>query len=225
MCGRFLLITVSRDVAERFELDEEPSLSPRYNIAPTQMVAAIRLGPHTARRKLHMLKWGLIPFWSKDGSMGARMINARADTAAQKPVFRAAFRHRRCLILADGFYEWKRDKGTKQPYLVRTADGKTFAFAGLWEAWQDPHGDLIESCAILTTDANELVLPIHDRMPVILRRTDYDLWLDPLVNRPELLEHLLCPYPAVEMTARPANPKVNKSSYDQPDCIEWPSSP
>jgi putative SOS response-associated peptidase YedK len=225
MCGRFLLMTAGRDLAERFELVEIPSLEPRHNVAPTQMIAAIRLEAQTGTRKLHMLKWGLIPFWSKDSTMGPKLINARAETAAQKPAFRAAFRYRRCLIPADGFYEWKRDKGKKQPYLIAMADGNTFAFAGLWETWREPQGELIESCTILTTDANEVVLPIHDRMPVILKHEDYPLWLDSAVTRPELLQPLLSSYPAAEMIVRPANPKVNKSSYDQPDCLEWSSNP
>lgn len=222
MCGRFLLVTLGRDLAERFELAEEPSVEPRYNIAPTQMVAAIRVDVDKRQRRLTMLKWGLIPFWAKDMTIGSRMINARAETVADKPAFRAAFKHRRCLVPADGFYEWKREKGKKQPYLIRMADLSPFAFAGLWEQWKDPEGNMVESCTILTTDANPLIEPIHDRMPVILPPPDYDLWLNPGVKKRDALEPLLRAYPREEMTMSPANPKVNSSTYDAPECMEPP---
>jgi putative SOS response-associated peptidase YedK len=168
MCGRFVLMTPGRDLAERFGLEEEPVLEPRYNIAPTQMVAIIRLEKETGRRRLDFVRWGLIPFWSKDPSIGNKLINARAETAAEKPAFSSAFKSRRCLVPADGYYEWKKRKeGQKQPYLARNADGTPFAFAGLWEKWQAPEDQIIESCTILTTDANDLTRPIHDRMPVV----------------------------------------------------------
>jgi len=220
MCGRFVLMTPGKDLAERFGLQEIPDLKPRYNIAPTQMVVIIRLDRNTLQRRLVQVKWGLIPFWAKDTSMRHRLTNARAESVTQKPAFRAAFKQRRCLIPADGFYEWKRREGGRQPYLLRNANGITFAFAGLWESWKGPDGEIIESCTILTTDANDLTRPIHDRMPVILHPRDYELWLDPEVKDPNLLKPLLCPYPSEEMIVRPVSPKVNKASYDGPDCVK-----
>ena len=221
MCGRFVLMTQGTSLAERFKLEEVPDLEPRYNIAPTQKVAIIRLNPETLQRRLVLVKWGLIPFWAKDTSIGNRLINARAESAAEKPAFRSAFKSKRCLVPADGYYEWKKMKGgQKQPYLARNADGSPFAFAGLWERWQAPEDEVIESCTILTTDANDLTQPIHDRMPVILKPEDYDLWLDPQVKAPNLLKPLLRPYPSEEMVAEPVSPKVNKASYDAPDCVE-----
>ena len=221
MCGRFVLMTPGRDLAERFRLEEEPVLEPRYNIAPTQMVAIIRLNPETLQRRLLLVKWGLIPFWAKDKSIGNRLINARAESASEKPAFRSAFKSKRCLVPADGYYEWKKMKGgQKQPYLARNADGTPFAFAGLWERWQAPEDEVIESCTILTTDANDLTQPIHDRMPVILKPADYDLWLDTEVWDPNLLKPLLHPYPSGEMIVQPVSPKVNKATYDAADCVE-----
>lgn len=220
MCGRFVLMTLGRDLAERFELAHEPSLEPRYNIAPTQSVAAIRSDDtKEGSRRLDMLKWGLVPFWSKDSSSGPPLINARAETAAVKPAFRAAFRRRRCLIPSDGFYEWKRESGKKQPYFVSLAGGEVFAFAGLWEHWENPEGTTIDSCTILTTDANDLVQSIHDRMPVILGPQDYAEWLDRSIEVPDKLQHLLRPYPGHEMAMRPVAPKMNKATYDSPDCL------
>src|SRR5271157_5522444 len=221
MCGRFVLMSPGKLLAERFDLEEVPDLKPRYNIAPTQMVAVVRLEKETGRRRLDLLRWGLIPFWSKDPSIGNRLINARAESAAEKPAFRSAFKSGRCLVPADGYYEWKKGKGgQKQPYLARNADGSPFAFAGLWEKWQAPEDQIIASCTILTTDANDLTQPIHDRMPVILKPEDYDLWLDPQVKAPNLLKPLLRPYPSEEMVAEPVSPKVNKATYDAPDCVE-----
>jgi len=213
-------MTPGRDLAERFQLAEEPVLQPRYNIAPTQAVAAIREDAATLTRHLALLKWGLVPFWAKDMTIGPRMINARSETVASKPAFRAAFKHRRCLIPADGFYEWKKEKARKQPFLITMADQSPFAFAGLWEHWQDPQGSVLESCTILTAGSNDLVSSIHDRMPVILRPDDYGLWLDTARAGPDLLQPLLKPYPSERMTMRAVNPKVNNASYDAPDCIE-----
>jgi putative SOS response-associated peptidase YedK len=221
MCGRFVLMTPGRDLAQRFGLEEEPVLEPRYNVAPTQMVAVIRLDRDTLQRRLVLVKWGLVPSWAKDVSIGQRMINARAEAAAEKPAFRSAFKSRRCLVPADGYYEWKKRKGgQKQPYLARNADGTPFAFAGLWEKWRAPEDQIIETCTILTTHANDLTQSIHDRMPVILNPKGYGLWLDPEVNRPDLLKPLLQPYPSKDMTVMPVNSKVNKATYDASDCIE-----
>ena len=213
-------MTVGHDIAEHFQLSEEPELGPCYNIAPTQIVAVVRFDAENARRGLRLAKWGLIPFWAKDTSIGSRLINARAETAADKPAFRAAFKYRRCLVPADGFYEWKRLDKKRQPYFFGSADDKPLAFAGLWERWEGPDGEVIESCTILTTDANELLQPIHDRMPVILKAEDYDLWLDPAVQQPKVLQPLLKPYPSEEMSGHPVTSKVNKAAYESPDCIK-----
>jgi putative SOS response-associated peptidase YedK len=220
MCGRFVLMTLGRDLAQRFELAQEPPLEARYNIAPTQAVAVIRPGESAdSPRRLDVMRWGLVPFWSKDPLGGAPLINARAETAATKPAFRAAYRHRRCLIPADGFYEWKRESGKKQPYYLSMGDAKVFAFAGLWEHWENPEGSIIESCAILTTSANELVQSIHDRMPVILEPRNYQVWLDPKAKVGDNLQDLLKPYPGQDLAMRPIHPKMNKASYDAADCL------
>lgn len=225
MCGRFVLMALGRMVAELFELEEEPLLEPRYNIAPTQPVAVVRLAADRVTRELATLRWGLIPFWAKDTKIGYKMINAKSETIAEKPAFRVAFKHRRCLIPADGFYEWKKRKDSKQPYLVRMKDSLPFAFAGLWEHWDGKDGEVIQSCIILTTDANDLVMEIHDRMPVILHPKDYRIWLDITLSDPEKLLNLLKPYPADEMTAYPVNPVVNKPSEEGPKCVEPAASP
>ena len=169
-----------------------------------------------------MLHWGLIPSWAKDPKMGAKLINARAETVAEKPAFRTAFRQRRCLVLADGFYEWQtqENKKQKQPYYIRLNDWQPFAFAGLWERWQDAEGEVIESCTLLTTEANELMCPIHNRMPVILDPKDYDVWLDPEVKQADVLQSLLHPYASEKMTAYPVSKAVNKPSNDTAECIE-----
>jgi len=213
-------MTPGRDLAERFGLEEAPDLEPRYNIAPTQLVAVIRLDRDTLKRRLVLVKWGLVPYWSKDASTGQKMINARAESAAQKPAFRSAFKFKRCLVLADGFYQWKKGKVGKQPYLFKMADGSPFAFAGLWERWTSPEREVIESCALLTTEANEIMKPIHDRMPVILHPKNFDVWLDPKIKDPSILKPLLHPYPSNEMVAFPVSDKVNKASYDGPYCVE-----
>ncbi|MBI4964184.1 MAG: SOS response-associated peptidase [Desulfomonile tiedjei] len=221
MCGRFVLMTPGKSLAKLFGLEEEPDLGPRYNIAPTQQVAIIRRGPETLRRRLSLVRWGLVPFWAKDISIGSRLINARAESLPDKAAFRLAFKKRRCLVPSDGFYEWEKGKaGQRRPYFITSADEEPFAFAGLWESWTSPEKEVIESCTILTTDSNELVLQVHDRMPVILDAKDYDIWLDPDNQEPDLLTPLFKPFPAEKMKSRPVNPKVNKASYDAPDCIE-----
>lgn len=223
MCGRFTLVTPAKELAEQFRLIEVPSLSPRYNIAPTQPVAAVRQLPGNGARKLSLLHWGLVPFWAKEPGIGSRMINARSETAAEKPAFRAAFRRRRCLVLADGFYEWQRLERGKQPFYIRLRDGKPFAFAGLWEHWKGPDETTIDSCTLLTTEPNDLIRPVHNRMPVILAPEDYDLWLDPGVQEPELLRPLLRAYPSENMHAYPISTWVNNPRNDDPRCIEPPA--
>lgn len=220
MCGRFTLITPAEALAEQFQLFEIPSLAPRYNIAPTQPVAAVRRVPGDGQRELVLLRWGLVPFWAKDPGIGARMINARSETVAEKPAFRAAFRRRRCLVPADGFYEWRRLERGKQPFYVRLRDERPFAFAGLWEHWEGPDETAIDSCTLLTTEPNDLIRPVHSRMPVILAPKDYDLWLDPGVQKVELLQPLLRPYPSEGMLAYPISTWVNKPKNDSPRCIE-----
>ena len=222
MCGRFTLTQSAIAIADHFELDDDlPILAPRYNIAPAQPVAVIRAGSN--RQFTHQV-WGLIPAWAKDPAMGAKLINARAETLAEKPSFRSAFKYRRCLIPTDGFYEWQRIGTKKQPYLFGLADRQPFAFAGLWEHWQSADGSEIESCTIITTAANSLMRSIHDRMPVILQLQDYQQWLDPSVQKVDQIQSLLRPYePSSDLatlTAYPVSVRVNNPRHDSPDCIE-----
>jgi putative SOS response-associated peptidase YedK len=222
MCGRFTLRAPASVVAEQFALFDLPPLRPRFNIAPSQSVPVVRLQPEVPnpRRELVYVRWGLIPAWAKDPSVGNRMINARAETAAEKPAFRSALRRRRCLVAADGFYEWQRTERQKQPYFIRLRDDRPFAFAGLWESWQGPEGTPIQSCTLLTTAANDLMRPLHDRMPVILPPDAYQPWLDPALVRPEQLRPLLQPYPSEAMTACPVGTLVNSPTHDDLRCIE-----
>ncbi|MBF2002054.1 MAG: SOS response-associated peptidase [Synechococcales cyanobacterium M58_A2018_015] len=220
MCGRFTLTQSADAIADAFDLLELPIVAPRYNIAPTQPVPVVRAEAGSAQRQFTYLYWGLIPSWAKDPSMGARMINARAETVTEKPAFRAAFKRRRCLIVADGFYEWQATGRQKQPYYFCLPDRQPFALAGLWEHWQSSLGDEIESCTILTTAANDRLRPIHDRMPVILNRSQYNLWLDPQVQSADRLLPLLQPYPAEAMQHYPVSRAVNNPQNDSPDCIQ-----
>lgn len=220
MCGRFTLFDSSTSVAQGFGLTEVPSLSPRYNIAPSQEIAAVRIPPGGRAREFVLLRWGLVPSWAKDSSLGSRMINARAETAAEKPAFRSAIRRRRCLVPASGFYEWKRENGRKQPYFILLRAGKLFAFAGLWESWIDPAGSAVETCALLTTAPNDLLRPIHDRMPVIVSPRDYDLWLSPEMVDVKDISVLFRPYPAGEMETFPVGTAVNNPKTDSPALIE-----
>ncbi len=223
MCGRFTLRTPTPVLIQHFELGQIPPLPPRFNIAPTQSIAAVRVLAAGAERQLDLLHWGLIPSWAKEPSIGNRLINARAETLAEKPSFRDAYRKRRCLIAADGFYEWKKVGSKKQPYYITRKDQLPFAFAGLWEQWRDRtlrNAPLLESCTIITTDANELVEDLHDRMPVILEPGDFDLWLNPDEHDPKRLDPLLRPAPADGLTAYPVSPLVNRPTSDTPECVE-----
>ncbi len=198
-----------------------PLLSPRYNIAPGQPVFAVRQNPAAASpaREGTMLRWGLIPSWAADPAIGNRMINARSESVAEKPAFRAALRRRRCLVAADGFYEWKAEGRGKQPYFIHFSDDRLFAFAGLWESWEGPGHSSVESCTILTTEANELMLPIHPRMPVILPPKDYEKWLDPSEQGSAALLPLLVPYSGGGMEAYPVSRFVNSPSHEAPECL------
>ena len=219
MCGRYTLTTPVEVLAEEFGVTGPfPEVPLSYNVAPTQEVAAVLADD--GERHLEMLRWGLIPPWADDPRIGSRMINARSETAPEKPSFRRAFRERRCLVLADGFYEWRRtDSNGKQPYYIRMKDGRPFAFAGLWESWRGGREEIL-SCTILTTEANHLVGEIHHRMPVVLAPEDYGLWLDPDVQEADPLLPLLIPYPDNLMEAYPVSRFVNRPTNDDPRCIE-----
>jgi putative SOS response-associated peptidase YedK len=216
MCGRYTLSTPAGRLAEEFQLDSTVEVPPSYNVAPTQQVAAVL--EDEGGRRLEMLRWGLVPSWADDPDIGARMINARSETAPEKPSFRRAFRGRRCLIAADGFYEWKREDGGKQPYYFRMQDGRPFAFAGLWESWDKGGGELL-TCTILTTRPNSVLQGIHDRMPVTLPHDAYNAWLDPDADREELGE-LMIPYPGDDLETYPVSRFVNSPRNNDERCIE-----
>ncbi len=218
MCGRFFIALKYDDLKDAFPEFEPPrEWQPRYNIAPTQPVPVV---VNDGQPGISFFQWGLVPSWAKDPTIGNRMINARGETLAEKPSFRAAYRRRRCLILADGFYEWRAEPGqrTKTPLAIRLRSGAAFAFAGLWEVWRPDDTPLL-SCTIITTVPNSLIAPIHDRMPVILPRNAYATWLDPAERTPQDLQHLLSPYPAEEMVAYPVSTLVNSPANDLPECI------
>ena len=219
MCGRFALSVAPQALFESFHVQPLPGLKPRYNIAPTQLVAAVLRPDAQSDRQMQWLQWGLIPPWAKDPKMGARMINARSETVLEKPSFRAPFRRQRCLIPSDGFFEWKEDPGGKQPVFICKQDRSPFAFAGLWESWAK-EGQIIYSCTILTTQANELLKPLHERMPVILQARDYEQWLDPSLNEPAPLLPLLVPHPAEGWVGFAVNRAVNNAKNDSPECIQ-----
>ena len=220
MCGRYTLTAGAPDLVEEFGLDETPELEARYNIAPSQQVPGIILDPRRGARELRWLRWGLVPHWAADPAIGNRMINARSESVADRPAFRDPFRRSRCLIPANGFFEWQAaGPGRKQPHLLRMNDGRTFAFAGLWDRWEPLAGEPIESFTILTTRPNELAAPIHDRMPVILPRETYGPWLDITTGADEL-QSWLRPYPAEEMVAIPVSTRVNDPGNDDASCVE-----
>jgi putative SOS response-associated peptidase YedK len=219
MCGRFTLRTPPQEVANFFGLDEVPELTPRYNIAPTQDVAAVRFDPASGRRQLSFLHWGLIPAWAAEPKTSYSTINARAETVATKPAYRQAFKKRRCLIVADGFYEWHKVGSKKQPYRIHMKDDGPFAFAGLWERWQRGEGPALESCTIIVTSANGVLAPLHDRMPVILDPHDFDEWLDPIFDDVQALEQLLLPFADAPMEAYPVSTRVNNPRSDVPECL------
>ncbi len=219
MCGRYTLTVNASVLAELFEIEPPTELQPRYNIAPTQQVPIIR-SDEEGIREWAAVRWGLIPFWAEDETICNRLINARAETAADKPSFRAAFRRRRCLVPADGFFEWVRTGGAKQPHHIRFADRRPFAFAGLWERWSSKDGDAVESCTILTTSPNELIAELHDRMPVLLPPGRFGDWLASGPLSPDTAEAILVPHPADGMEAVPVGTRVNSPTHDDPACLE-----
>jgi putative SOS response-associated peptidase YedK len=218
MCGRYRLSKRKQLIEQYFDATGEADWVPRYNLAPTQPVPVIRQHPKEPTRKLSLLRWGLIPYWSKDASGAARMINARSETASTQPAFRDAFKLRRCLIPADGFYEWKKQGTIKQPFCFEVNGGKLFAFAGLWERWKNPSGEWIKTCSILTTTPNPVAAAIHDRMPAILNPEDYDLWLDPGMRDAKTVADLLKPFDARQMDYYPISTRINQAANDDKEC-------
>jgi putative SOS response-associated peptidase YedK len=217
LCGRFTLALDTAQLQDFFPwLNIQLDVHPRYNIAPSQPVAVV---PNTGTNNLDYYQWGLIPPWAKDPSIGNRMINARVETLSEKPSFRTAFRRKRCLILADGFFEWQKSAGQKIPIYIRMKSHAPFAFAGLWETWKTPNDSELNTCVIITTSPNELVAPIHNRMPVILPMDAFPHWLNPGESKPEFLKQLLQPFSADLMEAYPVSRMVNSPQNDTPECI------
>lgn len=219
MCGRYALYADGEQLAWRFGVPVPHPIAPRYNIAPSQPVLALRYNHDTKTREWTHFVWGLVPAWAQDPSIGNRMINARAETLREKPAFRAAYRYRRCIVPVSGFYEWKKTGRTKQPYFVRAADNLPMGLAGLWEVWRSPDGSELHTCTIITTDANALIKPLHDRMAVVLPPDAYDLWLNPNTN-PAELDALLKPPPEDWLVAYPVSTRVNNPANDDPQLIE-----
>lgn len=222
MCGRFLLRAPPVEIAAIFDIPGPvANFPPRYNIAPMQDLMAVRFNPATGRRSLDPLRWGLVPRWAEDPGFGAKCINARAEGLAGKPAFRDAFARRRCLVPANGFYEWRRTGRTRTPYAIQPRDGGLFAFAGLWEGWRDPvTRDILRSCTIITCPANAAVAAIHDRMPVILEPADWSAWLGETATAPDALQALLRPLPADRMRIDPVGTRVNNVRNDDPSLVE-----
>lgn len=219
MCGRYTLTSID-GLVEEFGLIQEPlDFTPRFNIAPTQVVPVIDNRPRD-QRVLTSMRWGLIPYWAKDPAIGNKLINARRETVAEKPAFRDAMRRRRCLVVADGFYEWKRDGKNKTPMYVRRSCHAPMAFAGLWERWRTPDGKVLHSFTIITTDANELMAPVHDRMPVIVDRADHERWLEPAALPPHALDDILATPPSQGLEMYEVTRWVNSPRNDTPACIE-----
>lgn len=221
MCGRFALYHDSATLSQHLPVDAiETDLQPRYNIAPTQGVAAVLSLPERPGPALDVLQWGLVPFWAKDARIGNRMINARAETAAEKPAYRAAFKRRRCLVPASGYYEWKQQPHGKTPHYFSLLDGRPFAMAGLWEEWNSPDGELLHTCTLLTVEASRQVAPFHHRMPVILTPAAQQSWLEADPEDRAGLESLLQPYEGGDLRIYPVSPQMNAAQWDDPSCIE-----
>ncbi len=220
MCGRFALTISPTALAKLFQLDDVSSLESNYNIAPSQPVASVVQLEDSSERILKMFRWGLIPHWAKDSAIGNRMINARSETVAEKPAFRSAYKSKRCLIPAAGFYEWQKLDRAKQPWFIHLRDKIPMVFAGLYQRWQAPDETVIESCTILTTAANDLIKPIHDRMPVIIDPANFPLWLDNTTYNPQQLEKLLQPFPAEKISTYPVSNFVNSPRNNTPQCLK-----
>jgi putative SOS response-associated peptidase YedK len=217
MCGRYSLITELNDLQGRFNFEAQELLyRPRYNLAPTELVLTVWNNGHNVGEFMH---WGLIPFWAKDPKIGSRMINARGETVAEKPAFRRALRKRRCLVVADGFYEWKKEGKLRTPMYIRSRTGEPFAMAGLWEIWKAPSDEYVHSCTVVTTTANSLMEDIHDRMPVILPREAEETWLDTGIEDTKVLTDLLIPYPAEDLESYAVSNLVNSPKNDSPECL------
>ena len=218
MCGRFVFYSDPQFMREQYGFDEGPiEFPPQYNIAPTQQVVTVT---NDGTRRAEFMRWGLVPFWAKDLKIGNRMINAVGETLATKPAFRAAFKKRRCLILANGFFEWRKDGESKIPNYIFLKSRETFAFAGLWETWKSPEGETVKSCTIVTTRPNEFIEPIHNRMPVILSEETEALWLDPMTEDPNILQPLLQPSPVEQMESYQVSTFVNSPRNQGPECIK-----
>jgi len=221
VCGRFALFHDAATLADYLPIERIAfSSQPRYNIASTQAVAAVLCLPEESGRTLDLLQWGLVPFWAKDLRMGSRMINARAETAAQKPAYRAAFKRRRCLLPASGYYEWKKQPHGKTPHYFSMADGRPFGIAGLWEKWNSPDDELLHTCSILTTEASPGVAAIHHRMPVILSADTQLCWLKTDPEDRTQIQSLLKPYPRDDLQAHPVSTQINAATWDDPSCID-----
>ena len=219
MCGRFALIEPVEALVDYFDLPSAPEVKARYNIAPSQNIWGIRQNSKDGLREAIRFRWGLIPSWAKDSSLGLKMINARSETVAEKPAFRSAFKRRRCLIPASGFYEWKKTKEGKRPYFIYPSAGGIFAFGGIWESWHDPEDGDLESCSILTTSANSTIAEVHDRMPVVLNPDHFETWLNPKIQMESALQPLLRPAPESWFQMRPVSTRVNNAKHEGPDCL------
>lgn len=223
MCGRYDLATTSKALAAHFQLLFEPTFSPRYNIAPTQVLPVVRSDGSRARQCVAM-RWGLIPSWAKDAGIGNKMINARGESLSQKPAFRTLVKSRRCLVPATGFFEWKKTGKIKQPYRIHPSNEGLFAFAGLWDSWRDANNQVIESFTIITGRPNSLVQPIHDRMPAIIAPDQYERWLTGELDS-DGLAAVLDPFPADQLQADRVGRCVNSPSHDSPECLKPTDEP
>ena len=219
MCGRYRLTSKERYIRDHFNLDDDPSWAPHWNIAPTQQVAVVIHDSQQSKRNFGLMSWGLIPYWAKEPSIAFKTVNAKCESAADKPAFRDAFKWRRCLVPADGFYEWMNmGSGQKQPYNFGMKNDSLFSMAGLWERWKKPSGDIIQTCTILTTTANSLVAEVHDRMPVILASENYDIWLAPDVTDLIRISDYLKPFDPNLMKKYPVSSRVNRAENDDSEC-------
>jgi len=219
MCGRYRLSRRKQIIEQYFgSAPWDDDWDPRFNIAPTQPIPVVRQHPKEPVRQISTMRWGLVPYWAKDSSGAASTINARSETAATKPAFRDPLKFRRCLIPADGFYEWKQTGASKQPFCFEVNGGELFAFAGLWDGWKNLEGQWIKTCSILTTTPNAVTSTVHDRMPVILHPDNYDLWLDPGMQNLEAISELLKPYDAKAMGCYPVSTRINHAANDDEEC-------